>query len=62
MELTHWKDTREDIEVGAGEGLELIQVADDSSDDVLKIEDTLFKMIHITGVTLTQKRQHIQMG
>lgn len=37
--LTDLKDTREDIKVGTGEGLEIVQVADDSSDDVLKIED-----------------------
>lgn len=38
MGLTHLKDTREDIKVGTGEGLEIVQVADDSSDDILKIE------------------------
>lgn len=59
-ELIHWKDTRKDSEIGAGEGLDPIQVADDSSDDILKIEDTVFYII--IGVTLTQQRQHIQMG
>lgn len=57
--LTHLKDTREDIKVGTGEGLEIVQVADDSSDDILKIEgmelsQEIKKLYEITGVTLTR--------
>lgn len=57
--LTHLKDTREDIKVGTGEGLEIVQVADDSSDDILKIEgmelsQKIKKIYEITGVTLTR--------
>lgn len=32
------KDTRKDIVVGAGEGLEAVQVPEDGSDDFLKTE------------------------
>lgn len=39
VELTQWKDTREDIKIGAGEGLEPIQVGDDGSDNILEIEE-----------------------
>lgn len=57
--LTHLKDTREDIKVGTGEGLEIVQVADDSSDDILKREgmelsQKIKKLYEITGVTLTR--------
>lgn len=38
MGLIDEKDTREDIKIGTGEGLEIVQVADDSPDDILKTD------------------------
>lgn len=37
-DIVYVKDTRKDIVVGAGEGLEAVQVAEDGSDDFLKTE------------------------